>query len=188
MQGGAIILAAGVSRRFGSDKRQFKLADGTPMLLATLTRYMEVFDDLRVVLREDDTALHEQLIEAQPAIRITVSLDARLGMGHSLASGIGAVAAWDYAFIGLGDMPFVRAETLQSLLDNFLQLPQPAILQPVHSGRAGHPVGFHNTFFPELRSLRGDTGARNLLHNHEDSVTRLACDDAGVLQDLDTPV
>ena len=54
MTAGALIVAAGFSRRFGSDKRRYVIADGDPLLLATVKAYSEVFPNVAVVLRHDD--------------------------------------------------------------------------------------------------------------------------------------
>ena len=53
---GAIVLAAGFGRRFGSDKRIAAL-NRKSVAETTLTAYASVFAHLRVVLRPEDEAL-----------------------------------------------------------------------------------------------------------------------------------
>jgi len=48
----ALVLAAGSSTRFGSDKRRATLADGRSLLAHSVARARAVFDEVRVVLRE----------------------------------------------------------------------------------------------------------------------------------------
>ena len=62
-----------------------------------------------------------------------------------------------------------------------------ALVAPFHHGQRGHPVGFAAEFGPELLSLRGDAGARDLLARHASALTRLDVDDPGILIDVDTP-
>ena len=57
---GCIVLAAGSSRRFGSDKRQFLLPSGTTLLDQTLATVRDVFDRRVLVLRTDDDELAER--------------------------------------------------------------------------------------------------------------------------------
>jgi len=191
---GAILLGAGFSRRFGSDKRQHRvtLPDGSaaPMLAATAAIYVEAFDETVVVLRAEDDALRTALGHL-PHLRTVVAARATLGMGHSLAAGIRAAAGWDYAFVGLGDMPFVSLATLTLLRgameDGLGRGNRGLIVMPVHAGRPGHPVGFAATYFPALATLTGDAGAREVVTGAAGEVLRLEVSDAGVLQDLDEP-
>ncbi|WP_162976876.1 NTP transferase domain-containing protein, partial [Pseudomonas aeruginosa] len=82
-----LVLAAGQGRRFGSDKRLARLADGTTLLAASVARAREAFAEVRVVVRAGDTPASLGLPAQQ---RLVHSLDASLGMGHSLAAGVAA--------------------------------------------------------------------------------------------------
>ena len=42
-------------------------------------------------------------------------------------------------------------------------------------------------FFPEIAALTGDEGARQVVHRHRDALVRVTVDDAGVIEDFDTP-
>lgn len=192
MSGGALLLAAGVSRRFGSDKRLHPTDDGTPLLLASLGRYAQAFGAVLVVLRGDDTAAADLVAgyqgpgSVEGSIEIVHCPDAHLGMGHSLACGARQIpASWSHVFIALADMAWVRPATLSMLREAAAGAAPDAIVQPRFRGRPGHPVGFGSHHFPSLATLRGDEGARRLVHDA--GVTRIDVDDPGVLQDLDRP-
>lgn len=185
--GGALILAAGFGRRFGSDKRAHTLADGMTLLDATLDRYAEVYSHLCVVLRPDDEALarHVRSLPGNP--EIALSVDAELGMGHSLAAGVRSIADhWQWVSVALADMPFVSATTLNELLDAFFAARAERIVQPVYKGTPGHPVTFPGRYFEQLSRLGGDAGARSVLRN-ADGLIRTPVADPGVLEDVDTP-
>jgi molybdenum cofactor cytidylyltransferase len=185
--GGALILAAGFGRRFGSDKRTHILPDGRTLLQATCERYAEAYDRLCVILRPEDELLAQQVRALPGNPQIALAADARLGMGHSLAAGIRTIADdWNWASVALGDMPYVGAATLRRLLDAFFARNAEAIIQPVCNGTPGHPVTFPGDCFAALCQLTGDEGARALLKS-SDRLIRLAVDDQGVLADVDTP-
>jgi molybdenum cofactor cytidylyltransferase len=187
--GGALILAAGFGRRFGSDKRRYRLPDGRPLLLATVSRYLASFPRICVVLRREDDDLAAEAVRLDPGIEIAVAERAHLGMGHSLAAGIHAVTGrWMWAAVALGDMPFVRNDTLDRLIAAFSSAPGEAILQPWHHERPGHPVFFAGAYFSELSRLTGDAGARTVLTAHPGSIVQVDVDDPGVLEDLDRPL
>lgn len=184
--GGALLLAAGFSRRFGSDKRQHLLPDGTPLLLATLQKY-EMFDNLVVVIRDPNDAVAGWLANRSPPVRVIVAEDAHLGMGHSLAAGVAAVTDWSYALIGLADMPFVLPQTLLQLKAEMDAMTSPAIIVPTYANKRGHPVGFDATFFAELKTLQGDAGAREVLQRSASEVIEVAVEDPGIIKDVDLP-
>lgn len=186
--GGALILAAGFGRRFGADKRRHLLDGETPMLIRTLARYVDAFDNVAVVIRDEDCALAEEIQSAHPGVRVIWASDAQLGMGHSLAAGIRSVhEEWRYVCVGLGDMPHVSSHTLRHLLAIYLAGDPGRIVQPVFDDRPGHPVFFGARYFPEIERLTGDAGARSLLRAHATSVLRVPVHDSGVIDDVDTP-
>lgn len=155
------------------------------MLCATTSRYAAVFEHTIVVLRPDDSVLETTLRNRLPQVSTVTAADAELGMGHSLAAGIGAAKDWQGAFVALADMPFVQLATLRALREALEEsLPERVVL-PTFSDRDGHPVGFPARCFPELTKLQGDRGARAIIER-EDAL-RLPVDDPGVLKDLDRP-
>ena len=184
--GGALLLAAGRGARFGADKRLHVMADGNPVILATAKRYAEVFARFTVVLRPGETDIAKMLAdELGERAPVTVYAEAaHLGMGHSLASGVRQITDWTYVFVALADMPFVTTDTLRRLKR---AMAPDTIILPTLDGKPGHPVGFANSFFAELRQCRGDAGARQVIAAHPGKVTRVKVSDSGVLRDIDRP-
>ena len=192
MTSGALIIAAGFSRRFGSDKRLFKLKHDDPLLIATLRPYRRVFANVAVVVRSSDSDLTRLLSErlGRGAPIIVPTDQAHLGMAASIADGVRALAAWDYLFLGLGDMPYLRPETLEQLkarMDRARFEREPCIVVPMLGDTPGHPVGFSREFFAELIALSGDRGARSVVDAHPTVLARLTLDDPGIVTDIDHP-
>jgi len=178
-----ILLAAGSSRRFGSNKLLATSVDGKPLAVVAASRLIAALPESIAVVRPGDAEL-SALLAAQ-GLRIVECADAELGMGHSLAAGIAATSTADAWLIALADMPSIKSATITNL---FAQLHAgAALVAPFHAGRRGHPVGFAAEFRAELLSLMGDTGARDLLARHAASLTRFDVDDPGILIDVDTP-
>lgn len=179
----ALVLAAGSSRRFGSDKRQELIADGSRVLQRSCANACQAFADVRVVLREQDDPA---ALGLDTRIRVVHSPQATLGMGHSLASGVTALAESDAEAVAilLGDMPWLNPVTLVQLAA--LAGPQ-NIVVPMHEGQQGHPVIIGRQFWPQLQQLSGDRGAKALLAAHSDCCVRIETGDRGILLDADTP-
>jgi molybdenum cofactor cytidylyltransferase len=140
--------------------------------------------DLKViaVVRSGDLALAE-LLERENC-RVTFSADAVHGMGHTLAHGVAQAPEASGWVIALADMPRVKPDTIRAIAAALRGGAK--IAAPVYQGQRGHPVGFGRPLAPELRALRGDTGARDVLQRYRDAIVRVSSDDPGVLLDVDT--
>jgi molybdenum cofactor cytidylyltransferase len=183
-----ILLAAGYSRRFGSNKLLQGLPAGTPhagvpIALAAARNFIEALPESIAVLRPRAQKLGQMLRDA--GCNTVVCKNAGEGMGTSLAAGVRAAAEADGWVVALADMPFLRPETIRVIAKAISD--GAAIAAPVYHGERGHPVGFARQFFEELSSLHGDSGARALLDRHSDRVTACEVDDPGVLRDIDKP-
>ncbi len=179
----ALVLAAGQGSRFGADKRRALLSDGRSLLQHSVEHALAVFDEVRVVARAGEDA---DALGLPGACRIVPSLDAGLGMGHSLAAGATSLHDCDAQAVAivLGDMPWILPHTFRRLIE---AAGQSVIVVPRHQGQNGHPVLFGRDYWAELTTLTGDEGARSVLQRHRDRVVVLEVEDSGVLRDVDTP-
>ncbi|WP_299258297.1 nucleotidyltransferase family protein [uncultured Kushneria sp.] len=183
-----LILAAGHSRRFGSDKRLAALG-GQTLLAATTARLAPHVSSIVVMLRHGE---HAKAFGLPEETHILQAPSSPIGMGTSLAAAVSALLAssdsrhqrCEALALMLGDMPAVRAETLQALAE---QARHDMIVRPYHQGRAGHPVIFGRAYWPALTELEGDEGARELLRRYPSHVVMLDVNDPGILTDIDTP-
>lgn len=177
----AILLAAGVSRRFGTNKLLHPLPDGTPIGLAAARNLALAMPGALAIVNGDD-ALAGMLRDA--GLRTGVCPQAMQGMGASLAWGVAATAEAEGWLVALADMPFIAPSTIARVAA--LISHGAAIAAPVYQGQRGHPVAFGSDYRQALLALTGDTGARGLLQRHGQCVRLLSCDDPGVLRDIDS--
>ena len=178
-----ILLAAGRSTRFGGNKLLHPLADGTPLALAAARNLAAALPGALAVVNGTDVELMCLLQGA--GLKVSVCPRAREGMGASLAWGVSQTRAADGWLIALADMPFIAPQTLRKVAGAVREPMN--IVAPLHDGRRGHPVAFGRDHGATLTALNGDTGARALLQAHQSSLVLLACDDPGVLRDIDLP-
>jgi len=178
-----ILLAAGASTRFGTDKLMHPLAGGTTVAAAALANLRSALPHVIAVVRPGATAL-ENLLSAAGAT-VILCADADEGMGASLASAVRATSHVDGWVIALADMPFIRPPTIAKIAASLAA--GAAIAAPAWRGERGHPVGLSARFRPQLEALHGDEGARALLKKNAGLIELIEVDDPGVRRDIDTP-
>ena len=177
-----ILLAAGASSRFGSNKLLHLLPNGVPIAVAAARNLKHAVAHSLAVVRPDDDALPQRL--KAEGFEIIVCPRAEEGMSHSIACGVAATSDADGWIIALADMPFVSAQTFRTVVRGLEQ--RALITAPSFNGRRGHPVGFGRQLYKELIALDGDLGARNVLERHANEVKLFECNDDGIRRDIDT--
>lgn len=183
-----VLLAAGYSKRFGSNKLLHPLPAGspdagTPIALAAARHFVEALPESVAVIRPRAQKVGKMLREA--GCNTVVCKNAAEGMGVSLAEGVRAAADAHGWVVALADMPYLRPETIRVVATALSE--GAAIAAPAYRGERGHPVGFARRFLDDLTRLRGDAGARDILKAHPDWITLYEVDDPGVLRDIDEP-
>jgi len=189
----AIVLAAGASRRFGSDKLLHPLSlQGVTLPLAahSLLPWLEAFAHITVVIRPGADTFCSAIEAALGAIKSSQihwieCADASQGMASSLVCGVRANLAAAGWLIGLADMPAVPKAAIAGVRKALLS--GAALSAPIRDDRRGHPVGFASGYRDELLALRGDTGARRILERDMSKLAEINIDDAGIFADIDIP-
>lgn len=183
-----MVMAAGLSRRFGGDKRRAMLPEGGTLLQATLGLAQRSLGETWVVLRQRDDPAQ---LGIPAAVRVLHAPAAGVGLGTSLATAFAALldeASEESnrvaAAVMLGDMPWVSPNTCRRLAE---RAHSERILCPRHAGSAGHPVVFGRAFWPRLSRLGGDQGAHQVLKESAAACEFIAVDDPGTVRDVDRP-
>jgi molybdenum cofactor cytidylyltransferase len=183
-----LVLAAGQSSRFGSDKLFAKMSDGRPVIAHSLEPLQAIADKyqltLCVITRADNTVLIDYLTAKN--ILHTICPDALLGMGHSISYGIKINQTAKGWMISLADMPALSLQVMETLMNNIIKHPED-IVRPsfLEIGRKtpSHPVYFPQKYGFELSQLSGDDGAKTIIKQQ----TLLDIIDQTCLIDVDTP-
>ena len=183
----AIVLAAGLSRRMGGPNKLLAELDGTPIVRRVVQALLaSKADPVLVVVGHQAERIREAL--AGLAVRFVENAAYEEGLGASLRAGVEAVGEdVDGALVALGDMPWIRPEHADALIDAFDPKGPYTICVPIHDRKRGHPVLWSSRHFGEMRKLGGDVGARELLERHAEAVRTVIVDDPAVHLDIDTP-
>lgn len=184
----AVVLAAGSSSRMGFNKLVADLC-GRPVVSYALglASSVERFSRRLVVVGFERDRVVKVVEEACGGLfEVVGNEEHREGIASSIRAAVShAPGASAYAFIH-GDMPFVRRETLEALLDHFIE-GSPLIAVPRYKGVRGLPVIVSGELAGELKKLRGDVGARTLFSKYSRRVLFVDVEDEYVVFDIDTP-
>jgi molybdenum cofactor cytidylyltransferase len=182
-----VLLAAGGSTRFGSDKLAAAVTvDGmqTTVLQATAQALHAACEHAIAVTRPGSphTAALREL-----GFEVIEAADAAEGMGASLAAAARRLQQHQAAgcLVMLADLPFIRIASVRAVKQALESGASLAV--PRHRGERGHPVGFAAAHFAALAALRGDAGAKGVLRANEAHIRFIELDDPGILHDVDTP-
>jgi molybdenum cofactor cytidylyltransferase len=177
---GAVVLAAGMSRRYGSPK-QLAVVDGRTLLEHVIGAAGAAGLDPVVVV--------VPVWVSPPAgadhlpLRWIRNPFPERGMSLSLRLGLGTFGPdTSAALILLGDQPGIEASTIMAVV---LARGKRPVVAALADGVLAPPVLIERTHFSLADGLAGDVGLRDLLRRNPDLVTGVPV--SGHAADLDTP-
>ena len=206
-----ILLAAGLSIRFGSQKLLTILAHDTTLFDHSVRLHLEAligplvvvvsrelfsaiqekgYGVTRYFIRQNDDLSWHSLTTPWGTARLVVNETPETGMADSLKRGLSALSEEerrDGVLISLADMPKITPEIIERLIAKYRQTEKRAVV-PMFGKRIGHPVIFNEPFFrEEISGLEGDEGLRGILRRHWQEVEIVPWEDTSVVDDIDTP-
>jgi molybdenum cofactor cytidylyltransferase len=180
-----ILLAAGKGTRFDPSGARNKLLQplngNEPVATASARNLLAALPQVVAVIRPQSTALAEALDAI--GCMTTECAEAGTGMAASLVHGLRYMCDADGWVIALADMPHVSPDTIAALAAAIANGAD--IAAPSYRGARGNPVAFSRRHLPQLLTLQGDRGARELLKAYP--VVEVMVDDPGIVRDIDTP-
>jgi molybdenum cofactor cytidylyltransferase len=181
----AVVLAAGESRRMGTQKLLLPFGDTTVVGAVVRTAQASRAEKVLVVLGADRQAVRGEL--APRGVEFAVNDDFHLGMLSSVQAGFRALpAAAEAAVVLLGDQPFLAASVVDAVIASF-EAGDRGLVIPTFQGRRGHPVLVDLKYRGEVLGFDQADGLRRLLRAHADDVLEIETADPNILRDLDTP-
>jgi len=207
-----ILLSAGSSERFGSDKLLTLLPTGETLLERALKVHLHsqisplivvVSPNLGEIIREKTMILTSSNIKIGKRIglwypfscrwgrgRLAINENFREGMSSSIKKGVSCLTDDEKAgglVVSLADLPLLTSETINFCIKKFLK-ERAGFLLPVFNDITGHPVIVDfNRFKNDIVKLRGDVGLRSLLAQYPKAVKKIPWQDDSVIWDIDTP-
>ncbi len=189
METGAIILAAGKSRRFGAPKVLQSFRD-TPFTTSIIKKL------LRVGIREEHIFLimghHFKQIKSRlpdlGKVKIIDNPNYNYGQFSSIRRGVKELqsAGLAQAMMALIDQPHLRPSTFKQVLEAGHNSPGKIII-PTRNNRGGHPIFLPGFLFQVILKQNDKSNLRVLFKQYRTEIKRVDVDDPGLHMDTDYP-
>jgi molybdenum cofactor cytidylyltransferase len=188
----AIILAAGLSKRFGSQKLCMPI-NNRPMVqhVIELAKRMN-FEECILVYQDEEV---RRL--AGDGIKCVYNPNAADGLSSSVKCGAVSAGKTDGYIFFVGDQPFIDEQTIRLLVDTFYNKPIDvfqkeahknigSILVPMYNGKRGNPVIFASKWKVSLENLTGDAGGRTIIEQNPEQIIFVDMQNGNSGEDIDT--
>ncbi len=187
-----ILLAAGLSRRFGSNKLLYPV-DGKPM-------YRHMADRLLALVREDPAHMDLVVVTSYEEIRqemeaagaeVVINPDPARGISSSIHCALRALEEGrgiygnDFLLFFNGDQPGLRRSTIRRFARELKSSGRRlgAVWDRVDMRS---PCAFGSEYVPELLRVSGDRGGKGILRRQAERVFLFSVENAEELEDMDS--
>ena len=182
-----VMLAAGNSRRFGSNKLLYEI-DGMPMYLRTLAKLQKAASELGdceiiVVTQYEEIAAKANTL----GVKVLINPQPERGISSSMQIGLATAKDSSACLFTVSDQPWLTAETIINLVDKFRD-EQKGMACTIFGTKTGNPCIFSREYYQELMEITGDKGGKQIINRHPEDVTYFKIEDARELQDIDIPL
>jgi CTP:molybdopterin cytidylyltransferase MocA len=182
----AILLAAGLSRRFGPEDKLLYAFNGKALARHTLdlVRRLGCFHPIVYVTARPEVAALAPAMEAGSSVDIRVVHNSRpqYGIGESVRLGVAAAGEADYYAFFPCDMPLLDAATVETILAHAAP---GKIVRPIHRGRPGNPCIFAADFREVLVSLSVGEQPRDIQKRRPECIVSVEIANGAALSDID---
>jgi len=183
----AVVLAAGMSRRMGTNKLLLSLRRGT-----VLTHILSVLQTCplseTVVVTGHEREKVEKAIAECGFLEIVMAHNPNYASGEMLSSiqaGLSALRPDRHAaLIVLGDQPLLDRRVVERILA--AHAPGRMVIPSYHR-KGGHPILIDRACWPAVLGLPHEGSLRDLLRRKREWVSYIEVDTDAILHDMDTP-
>src|SRR3989338_2351431 len=180
-----LLLAAGLSSRFGSPKALAEI-QGQTFLARQIEMLLSAGIEHVVLVLGAQAELLRRSIKADPRIKIIHNEHYQQGQTSSVKAGILQIPEGSDVLLLPVDFPFVLPKTVLQLTEHFKK-DAPKILIPTYNGRKGHPPIFSRKLRDEILQLDNSLGLNEIIRRHQTEVQLLSVRDKGVVATFNTP-
>lgn len=181
---GAIILAAGESKRMGFPKMLLPFHGATMIENVIANVFESLVESALVVLGAEKDKLIE-VIKKTPATWC-YNHNYKEGMLSSVKCGFQNLSLdIKVVLVFQGDQPLITSDVINSLIEAYKSSGK-GIAIPVYNGKRGHPLLIDRKYSNDIEKLDTHDGLRSLAYKFSEDVLEVETECPGILRDFDT--
>lgn len=179
-----IYLAAGNSRRFGTNKLFYKINDKELYRygLDNLIKLVSMRNDCKLIV----VTQYFEITKTYPELDYVYSSKCKDGISHSIKAGLEMINEQDnfQVMFVVADQINLNYKTLNKMLDNY-NVSNYSLATLSYQNKVGNPTIFDCKYVDELKQLKGDHGGRKILNKYLERCLFFEVDDHKELFDID---
>jgi len=185
-----IILAAGQSRRMGSDKALLDI-NGLPSILKLIQKVKDLSNHIYIILGDNLESVKKVVIEKSSDTESISFIHNKIhleGMFSSVQKGFESVSGLNPVLLQLIDQPFIPKHIYIQLVDKYDSnyfITQPSFVSGTIK-KGGHPIIFSPKFKEIVLSYPINSQLKHVINNYPKSRRFIEFDDVSVLHNLNT--
>ena len=187
-----IILAAGVSKRFGTSKQLLKLSKGYMIEYVIRACLASELNKVYVILGHQRKEILKALAENNKSfptnqLEFLINPQYRRGMSSSIHIGLTSIKnTFGSVMFLLADQPQVDSGLINLMLKQYF-CSNKGICVPAYKGKRGNPSIFSSKYFSLLENVKGDSGGKDIIMAHPEDILMIETDSPACVYDIDTP-
>ena len=180
MKIGCVVLAAGLSSRFGGNKLLADYGDRNLADLALKAVPVNMLEKVVVVTRYPEIRKQAEDI----GFLVVWNEDPERGISWTVRLGLEKMDEMDAVLFMVCDQPKLTRKSVAMVVDSYIKNPG-RIVCASSSAFRGNPCVFPSKYYKELRELTGDSGGSAVIRQHKDALLLVKLTDAAELKDVD---
>jgi molybdenum cofactor cytidylyltransferase len=180
-----IVLAAGLSKRFGRNKLLEKIDDSTIIERVVKSAVASKADEIVVVLGHEAQMIKGTLKDVK--CRFIFNENYEIGQSSSIKAGVNSVMGCAEAVLVLpGDMALITPEAINMVIEEYKKS-RSHIVVASHRGRLGHPILFDRFLFGQIMNINEETmGLKSVVNANRGLIKKVETGSDEILIDFDS--
>ena len=179
-----VILAAGYSSRFGSEKLIVKIKGKSIIKHVAEKVNNSTLNDFVVIAGKNYPVIKNEIPEFENKIKEIPDNIAPLSCSVRFSLSVIPENTDAVVFI-LGDMPLITTGLINRMIDKYIESGK-KIIFPFHDNTIGNPKLFDKIYFDELKKVTGDRGGRDLVSLYQNDSAGIKVNNGYLFMDIDT--
>lgn len=176
-----VIMASGISKRFGENKLLYNF-NGKPLIENVFVAIKNsIVDEVVVVTRYDEILK----LSKSYGFKSIVNVDTTDDLSKTIKLGVSVAKSSNGIMLCVADQPFLSSKSIDKLCNAFTEN-QDKICALSINGEMGNPVIFPENLFEELMNLPPFSRGKSVLLNHKELIKLVEVGNADELYDIDT--